>query len=159
MVQNNEIIEHAEIGRGSFRNFSGQVTEFNKTGTRMFSLFLPPDLADYLIDIGWYVKVKPPTERREETLYQLDVAVGFDRWPPAITVISADGVRSFLSEENVGILDSADIEDATVEIRPYNWEVNGKTGCKAYLKALEVKLRPPRRALNGRMHRNEDDEL
>ena len=66
-------------------------------------------------------------------------------------------MESYLSEENVGILDSVDIDHATVEIRPYNWDVNGKTGVKAYVRELLVYARPPRRALNGSL-RNDDEE-
>ncbi|MBQ2533286.1 MAG: hypothetical protein II545_06580 [Lachnospiraceae bacterium] len=158
MVQNNEVLEHVEIGRGSYRNFSGIKSDFNKAGERRFSVFLPPDVAEYLEGVGWYVKHKPSRRDEGEELLQLDVAVGFDRWPPVITLISHDGVRSFLNSENVGLLDSVDIEDATMEIRPYNWEVNGKTGCKAYLKELTVIAKPPRRALNASIHGESGDE-
>ena len=158
MVENNEVIEHVEIGRGTYRNFSGNKTDYNKAGSRTFSIFLPQDIAEYLTEQGWYVKTKPPKSEEYDIRYQMDIAVGFDKWPPMITLISADGSRSFLNEDNVSILDTADIEDATVEIRPYNWEVNGKTGCKAYLKELSVKLRPPRRTLNGRLRHDHDDD-
>jgi hypothetical protein len=44
-----------------------------------------------------------------------------------------------------------------VEIRPYNWDVNGRQGTKAYVRELLVYARPPRRALNGGF-RNEEEE-
>ena len=75
-----------------------------------------------------------------------------------IRLTSWDGKETFLTEETAGILDSTDIEDATVEIRPYNYDVDGKTGCKAYLKEMTVVARKPRRALNARMDRDDDDD-
>lgn len=158
MVQNNEVLEHVEIGRGTYRNFSGVKTDYNKAGERRFSVFLPREVAEDLEAIGWYIKHKPPYREGGDDQFQLDIAVGYDRWPPAVTLISSDGTRSLLNEENVGLLDSMDIADATVEIRPYNWEVNGRAGCKAYLKALEVTARPPRRRLNASMRRDGDDD-
>ena len=71
-------------------------------------------------------------------------------------LISQDGTRTYLNEDTVGLLDNTDIERADLELRPYNWEVNGKTGTKAYVKELIVTAKPPRRALNARMHREED---
>lgn len=144
MVANNEVLQHVFIGTGTFRNFSGIVGTYNKTGERKFSVFLPEDIARDLMDIGWYVKEKAPYREGGDPQFQLDIAVGYDRWPPVVKLTSYDGTVSYLTEENVGILDSIDIEDATVEIRPYNWEVNGKSGCKAYLKELVVVARPPR---------------
>lgn len=144
MVENNEVLKHVFIGTGTFRNFSGAVSTYNKSGERKFSVFLPEELARDLMDIGWYIKEKPPYREGGDPQFQLDIAVGYDRWPPVVKLTSYDGTVSYLTEDNVGILDSLDIADATVEIRPHNWEVNGKTGCKAYLKELTVTARPPR---------------
>lgn len=154
MVNENVIIENAQI---RFRNFSGTKTEFNKAGNRQFSLFLPQETADILEGAGWYIKHKPPRNEGDDPRNQMDVSVMFGKYPPIIKLISHDGAESYLNEENVGILDSVDIDHATVEIRPYNWDVNGKTGVKAYVKELMVYVRPPRRALNGKLNDEEDD--
>ena len=154
MVNENVTIENAQI---RFRNLSGTKTEFNKAGNRQFSIFLPQETSDILEEAGWYVKHKPPRNEGDDPRNQLDVTVMFGKYPPIIKLISHDGAESYLNEENVGILDSVDIDHATVEIRPYNWDVNGKTGVKAYVRELLVYARPPRRALNGSLGGEEDD--
>ena len=164
MVYDNEIIEHAEIGRGSYRNFSGVKSDYNRAGERRFSIFLPQEAADCLEETGWYIKHKPPYREGDDPVNQLDIAVSYDTkdgkfQPPLVKLFSWDGVKTVLNEETVGMLDSMDIEDAKVTIRPYNWDVNGKTGCKAYLQELEVHVRPPRRVLNGNRHRDEEEDF
>ena len=36
------------------------------------------------------------------------------------------------------MLDEVDIKSVDVDLRPYDWEVNGKRGRSAYLQALNV---------------------
>lgn len=158
MVEENVRLEDVMIGYGSYRNFSGTETKFNKSGERKFSVFLPADVADELEDLGWYIKRKPPYREGEDPQNQLDVALAFEPYPPTVILETHDGARTYLNADNVGILDNTDIARADLEIRPYNWEVNGKTGTKAYVKELVVRARPPRRSLNACMHREEEDE-
>ena len=131
MVENNEILEHVYIAPGSFRNFSGVATAYNKSGERKFSVFLPEEVANDLEDIGWYIKRKPPYREGGDPQNQLDIAIGFDRWPPEVKIKADDGTVTYLNKDSIGILDSMDIEDARVEIRPYNWDVNGMQGLSA----------------------------
>lgn len=158
-VEENVIINNVTMGRGPYRNFSGVKTEYNKAGNRVFSIFLPEETARILQEEGWHVKSKPARQEGQNDRWQMDIAVAFDRYPPTIQVVTSDGETSYLNEESVGILDSADIENVDLELRPYNWEVNGKTGVKAYLRSMKVTLRPPRRALSGVMFGEEDGEF
>lgn len=43
-----------------------------------------------------------------------------------------------LSEDMVSIVDEIDIRSVNLDVRPYDWEVNGKTGRTAYLQSMEV---------------------
>lgn len=159
MVEENVRLEDVTIGYGGYRNFSGVKTQYNAAGNRTFSVFLPQAVAEELEDIGWYVKHKPPYREGDDPQNQLDVSLAFGQYPPTVILISHDGTRTVLNEETVGLLDTTDIERADLEIRPYNWEVNGRTGTKAYVKELVVTAKPPRRALNAHMNRRDDEDF
>lgn len=162
-VRDNERLEHVTIGPGNWRNFSGERTEINKTGKRLFNIFLPEDLALELKEIGWNVKEHPPRYEDGDTSYTLEIEASYDtkegRFPkPLVKVIAYDGTETLLDEETIGMLDRADIEEATVEFRPNNWEVNGRWGCKAYLQELNAYLKMPRRARNASLGRHDEED-
>jgi len=140
MVQSQESFKSADIG---FRNFAGHEGPYNKEGDRSFAIFLDPDRAQELEKDGWNIKWPKPMEganQEEDTRRPyLQVAVAFNNFPPKVALIDANG-PTLLEEEAVDMLDWAEIEEADVVIRPYNWTVNGKTGIKAYLKAIYVTI-------------------
>lgn len=163
-VRDNERLEHVTIGVGNWRNFSGEKTEINKLGARKFNIFLPRDLALELMDIGWNVKEHAPYREGDDPSYTLEIEASYDtkdgKFPkPLVKMIAYDGAETLLNEETIGMLDRADIADATVEFRPNNWEVNGRWGCKAYLQELDVYLRMPRRARDASLGRHDEDDF
>lgn len=136
MINNNIVIEEARIG---FRNFSGKEGKFNPAGRRNFCVFVDTDLGTILENDGWNVRWLEPRDEEEEKQAYLQVAVNFDNIPPKIILISGRG-KTVLDEESINILDWAEIKNVDLIIRPYNWEVNGKSGIKAYIKSMYVTL-------------------
>jgi len=141
MVNKNITIENARIG---FRNFAGKGSAYNAVGRRNFCVFLERELADALKEDGWNVRWLKPRDENEEDQGYLQVSVAFENVPPKIMMISGKG-KTMLDEENVGILDWAEIKCVDLIINPYNWVIqegtrNEKRGIKAYLKSMYVTL-------------------
>ena len=121
-----------------FRNFSGEPSKYNREGDRNFAVVIPnSDLAERLSEDGWNVKINDPREEGDDPFIYLPVKVKFNDRGPNVYLISG-GKRNKLDEETVGILDDIDIRSVSMDIRPYDWEVNGKTGRAAYLQSIEV---------------------
>lgn len=127
-----------------FRNFRGEAEKYNREGDRNFAVVIPDDeTASALIEAGWNVTVKPPREDGEEPLRFLKVKVKFNDRGPAI-YLRTNGSKNRLDEESVGMLDNIDILSVDMDIRPYRWEVNGKSGVSAYLQSMLVTQRVDR---------------
>lgn len=136
MIENNLRIENAKI---AFRNFSGKEGKFNPAGRRNFCVIFDPEQGEQLKQDGWNIRYLKSKDEDEPYTPYMQVAVSFDNYPPRIILISKDGKTS-LDEENVNVLDWAEIEKVDLIVRPYNWEVNGRGGVKAYLKTIYVTL-------------------
>ena len=138
MVNNNKILfEDADI---IFRNFKGEEGQYNRGGDRNFAVLInDPKVVEALLDDGWNVKfLKPQDDDGEEQAY-LQVSVNFKGRPPMIYMISSKG-KEQLSEDIVELLDYVDIRTVDMILNPYNWNVNGKSGVKAYLEKLFVTI-------------------
>lgn len=145
LSQNNYYIDNTKI---LYPNFRGIESEMNRKGDRNFSIIIPTqELADLLKADGYNVKKRKAAEAtdeyeaREETFF-LPVKLGFNgKKPPRVVMITcktADScVRSNLTEDIVGLLDTADISSVDCKIGPYDWKQNGG-GRTAYVQSLFV---------------------
>ena len=122
-----------------FRNFSGAEGKYNRKGARNFCILLPTDLAEDMAKVGWNVRWLEPRNEEEEPQAYIEAAVNFGGRPPRVVMITSRG-KTKLGEDEVGILDWADITNVDVILRPYQWDVNGKTGGKAYVQSLFVTI-------------------
>lgn len=121
-----------------YRNFEGVASKFNREGDRNFAVIIPnDDIKDELVEAGWNVKIKPPRDEDDSPFMFLPVKVKFNSRGPAAYVRSGEHVTR-LNEETIGMLDEIDILSVDMDVRPYDWDVNGKQGRTAYLQAINV---------------------
>ena len=121
-----------------FRNFSGAPSQYNREGDRNFAVVIPDEgLANRLVEDGWNVKIKDARDAGDPPFMYLPVKIKFnDRGP--ICYLQTGNRLNKLDEESIDVLDNVDIASVDLDIRPYDWEVNGKTGRSAYLQSIKV---------------------
>lgn len=136
VASKNIILEDVTI---AFRNFAGKEDKFNQEGNRNFAILLDEDRAAQMERDGWNVKRLKPRDDDEVGPPYIQVTVSYKQKPPKIGVVTSGGIR-YYDESLVDLLDWVDIETADVTLYPYEWGVNGKTGIKAYLVTLFMKI-------------------
>lgn len=128
----------------TYRNFSGTGTKFNREGDRNFALIIDdPEIADALKEEGWNVRVKPPREEGDDPFMYLPVKIKFSERGPNVYLATGNNLNK-LDEESIACLDDIDIIGVDLDIRPYDWDVNGKSGRTAYLQSIKVTQRVDR---------------
>lgn len=123
----------------AFRNFAGKEDLYNREGDRNFAIILEPEVADSMLQDGWNVKYLRARDEGDDPQPYIQVAVSYKNRPPKICMVTSKGM-TYLTEDEVEMLDWVDIETADCTLNPYDWSVNGKAGTKAYLQALYVKI-------------------
>jgi hypothetical protein len=128
-----------EDARLVFRNFSGKEGQYNRQGDRNFSVILTDDAAKVMLKDGWNVKYLASRDEGDPDTPYIQIAVSYKNRPPHVVMITSAG-RVNLNEDSVEVLDWADIALCDLIARAYEWEVNGKTGIKAYLQSMFVTI-------------------
>lgn len=134
-----------ENARLIFRNFEGREGDYDRKGDRKFGLILEDEeLIAQLIEDGWNVKSFTPKNNGDyddepEEIKWLPVAVRFDNVPPKVVLVTRRK-KTRLDEDNINTIDYANIEKVDLTVTPYEWTVNGKSGIKAYLQTMYVKI-------------------
>lgn len=127
--------------RITYRNFAGAASKFNREGDRNFALVIPDmDIKDEMKDRGWNVKVKPPRSEDDDPFMYLNVKVKVNERGPSV-YLETRGKKVKLDEDTFDMIDDIDIASVDLDIRGYNWDVNGKTGMSAYLQSMLIHQR------------------
>lgn len=138
MRRNNVVLRDVEL---AFRNFAGNEGEFNRKGDRNFSILLRPEEAEGLEQDGWNVKFLKVREEGDLPQPYLQVSVSYNpkAQPPKIVMITSRAAN-ILPEDLIEGLDYVDIQRVDVTLNPYDWNVSGKAGRKAYLKTMYITI-------------------
>lgn len=135
---NNINIEGANI---IWKNFSGERDRFNP-GKRGFSVVIDDAvMADELKQEGWNVKKRLLQEGADpsEQEWTLPVKLNMNRYTQVWLIVGNH--KTLLNEDTVAQLDVVDITDCDLSIRPYEWEMSGRTGITAYVDSMYVTIR------------------
>lgn len=135
---NNINIEGAMI---IWKNFSGERDKFNP-GKRGFSVVIDDTvMADELRQEGWNVKDRLLQEGADdsEQEWTLPVKLNMNRYTQVWLIVGNH--KTLLDEDTVSQLDVVDIVNCDISIRPYEWEMNGRTGITAYVDSMYVTIR------------------
>lgn len=142
MSDNNNVVMEGVIS--IFRNFAGKESDFNREGDRNFCVLLDEENAKIMAEDGWNVKWLKPREDADEgpepEQAYIQIKLKYDKGrPPKVVLITSRG-KTNLGEDEVEMLDWADIKNIDLIMRPYHWNVNTKTGISAYLQSLYVTI-------------------
>lgn len=118
-----------------FRNFAGKADKYNREGDRNVSVLLDDQTAMAMGEDGWNVKYLDPREDGEAAQAYIQIAISYKFKAPHVVLVTSK-TRTILDEDTIDILDSSDFENVDLIARGYEWEVNEKTGIKAYLKTM-----------------------
>lgn len=127
-----------------WRNMQGSPTKYNKEGgKRDFSIEIPDDLAEELLNDGWTcINYKPKTSVDPDSpkIHRMKININFDaRVPPKVYIAGEDENQrtlvdeAYLDEQNI---DSRRIAWVNIDINPYPRD----TTCTAYLSEMTIKF-------------------
>lgn len=122
------------------RNFSGKEGKYNPPGRRNFCVFIDDlRMAEQMKEDGWNIRFLEPRDENEDRRAFMQVAVSYRNRPPKVVLVSSRG-QTLLGEEELDMLDWAEIENVDLTINPSHWNNNGRAGIKAYLRSIFITI-------------------
>jgi hypothetical protein len=112
--------------------------QFNSAGDRNFNIVLDPETAELMKQDGWNIRQLRSLDEETPGDFVIQVTVNYDKGRPPRCVMITGDTKTELGAGEVALLDAADIAKADVLLSGYEWEVNGKSGVKAYLSSIFV---------------------
>lgn len=132
----NLTLENARI---FFKDLSAEGRFAN--GKRTFCVEIPEYLVEQLQRDGWNLKRRESRQDPDAVTWFIKVEASYRARPPRVICIpSITKNRTYLTEATIASLDYAEILNVDLTINPYPWEVNGKSGVKAYLGTMYVTI-------------------
>lgn len=137
MAKNTITIENTNL---IFRNLAGKPSEYNKGGSRVTGVIVPPEMVEQLVNDGWSVKQLPPRDPQDQPLYYMNAKCRFDNFPPKIYMCTSHK-KIKLDEDTIDQVDYSEIAFVDVELSPYDYSIrNGNSGRAAYIKVMYVNV-------------------
>lgn len=146
--------------KGAERNGSNQNHE------RKFNVVIDPERFDVekMKEIGWNVKLKKPKEGYEDQpiQYTLEVAMWWNKYPPIIHKVTKEEngkyKRTIMTEKAAEVFDDVKILEANLEISPYFWSNNGRSGIKAVLRQAQILIEKPKNQFDTFYEWDDEDD-
>ena len=136
MALDNKTTVRIDGAKIMLRNFAGKEGPKNAPGERNFCVLIENlELAEELERDGWPVRPAKEFEDGEIRAPFIAVKLGYKGRPPHVVMLSSNG-RTEVDEEMIDMFDWLEFENIDLIFRPYFWDVNGKSGIKAYLKTM-----------------------
>lgn len=146
--QNLLVIQNAKLLPMPYRNFEGRPTKVNpQGGDRSFGVVIDdPEIAQQLAADGWNIKTRTSRDGSDgDDEHWLAVKIKYRRRdgsatiPPRI-IIRTENNEVYYEEDNIKLLDGAELADVKLVINPSFWETSDKHGITAYLKSMSAVL-------------------
>lgn len=125
-----------EDARLIWRNFSGLPDRFNPKGENSnFNIVIDAELVDNLRNAGWNVKERVSKTDPDDILYYMQVKVKYGKIAPRAVLICGEH-KTNLDKSTIGLLDTAQLINTDLIVRPWDWNINGDSGRAAYMKTI-----------------------
>lgn len=147
MAEQQKWIEDVELEdvkvKWAFSHFDGRADTFNDEGDHNFTIILPEETAQQLMQEGWNVREKEGYEEGDPPEFQLKVKISYRFEAPKIYLIK-NGRKFRADERDLSDIRRDTCEQIDVIITPSRWVNGNRTGITAYAKELYATVRESR---------------